>query len=182
MEPPVVVVVTGPPAAGKTTVAEDLARLLRIPIISKDTLKETLYEQFGSADELQEPIERAALALLFSVVETQLEARVSVVAESNFDANSDVHPFHRLAERYDVRIVQIHCTGATEAIVEKFVDRAVSGERHAGHQDEPADREEIRAKLEAGLWDALDLPGELIQINVIDTDPDMEALAERVRS
>ena len=177
-----VVVVTGPPAAGKTTVAEELAKRLRIPIISKDTLKETLYEQFGAADELQEPIDRAALALLFSVVEAQLAAGVSVVAESNFDANSDVGPFHRLVGRSGARIIQIHCSGDTERIVSKFVRRAESGDRHAGHQDDPADADELRAKLAAHLWDPLELPGELIEVDIIERNVDFDALAERVRT
>ena len=44
MTPPLLVVVSGMPSSGKTTVAEELARRLRLPLIAKDAIKESLYE------------------------------------------------------------------------------------------------------------------------------------------
>ena len=177
---PLLVIVSGAPASGKTSVAEELAARLRIPIISKDTFKETLYETIGSDDALEPAIERAGLALLFSVVESQLDAGVSVVAESNFDASSDLEPIRELARAHDVRVVQVHCRRDEERLLDRFVVRIADGRRHPGHGDEPEDVEEVRAKLEAGVWDPLDLPGELI---AFDKDQDELAdLAERVRA
>jgi hypothetical protein len=40
---------------------------------------------------------------------------------------------------------------------------------------------EVRAKLDAGLWDPLDLTGELIELPVLETDVDHDALAREVR-
>jgi len=42
--PPLLIVVTGMPSSGKTTVAEDLSRRLQLPLIAKDTIKESLYD------------------------------------------------------------------------------------------------------------------------------------------
>ncbi len=81
--------------------------------------------------------------------------------ESNFDARSDVGPFERLRRERDVRLVQIHCGGPIDRIVELFAERAAGGARHPGHDDEPEDAGEVRRKLEEGLWDPLDVPGEL---------------------
>ena len=180
-DPPLLIVVTGPPATGKTTVAEELAKRLRDPFIGKDLLKETLYDVFGYGEELEEKLDRAALALLFNAVDAQLKAGVSVVAESNFDTDSDTAPFRRIVRDFDVRLIQIHCHASTEAILRTFADRAESGGRHPGHQDEPEDVGEVRAKLDAGLWDPLDLPGELIELPVLETDVDYDALAAQVR-
>ena len=47
---PLVVVVTGPPAAGKTTVARELAARLRLPLVAKDTIKEALFDGLGTGD------------------------------------------------------------------------------------------------------------------------------------
>ena len=177
---PLLVVVTGAPASGKTTVAEELARRLRIPIVAKDTFKETLYETIGSGDELEPAIERAGLALLFSVVASQLEASVSVVAESNFDSSSDLEPLRRLTREHDVALVQVHCRRDEAKLLERFVGRIEEGRRHPGHGDEPEDVDEVRRKLEAGVWDPLDLPGELVSF---DKDvEELEELVERVRS
>jgi predicted kinase len=178
---PLLVVVTGPPATGKSTVAEELATRLRVPFISKDLLKEALYDTFGYGDDLEEKLDRAALALLFTVVAAQLEAGVSVVAESNFDAETDTGPFRRIVREHGVRLVQIHCHASSEAILRNFAERSESGGRHPGHQDEPEDVSEVRAKIDAGLWDPLDLPGELIELPVLETDVDHDALARDVR-
>lgn len=150
-----------------------------MPFVSKDTFKETLYETFGSGEDLEERIDTAALAILFSVVEAQLAEGVSVTAESNFDAESDVEPFERLTREYDARVVQVHIGGDTDALVEKFVRRAESGKRHPGHGDDAGDADELRAKLESGHWKPLDLPGLLVQADMHD---DEEDIVTRVRA
>ncbi|MBD0330577.1 MAG: AAA family ATPase [Thermoleophilia bacterium] len=170
--PPFLLVVTGPPASGKTRIARELARRLRMPFVVKDTFKERLYEVFGSHDDLEERIDRAALAMLFSVVDSQLEAGVSVVAESNFDARSDTGPFRDLCGRHDLRLVQVHCGRAPEKVAERFAERAASGRRHPGHRDRPEDAQEVLEDVHAGRWDALDLPGELLEVDVDSVDVD----------
>ncbi len=50
MEAPLLVVVTGPPAAGKTTIAREIARRLHLPLIAKDTIKEALFDGLGTGD------------------------------------------------------------------------------------------------------------------------------------
>ena len=179
---PVLVVITGAPASGKTSVAEELAERLRVPVLSKDTFKERLYEVFGSGEELERPIEAAALAILFSVVELQLAAGVSVIAESNFDADTDLAPLLRLCDEHDPRLVQLHCVRPKEKLLARFAERIEEGERHPGHGDEPEDVDEVRAKLEAGVWDPLDLPGELIEVEKDAEGFSYDDLADRLRS
>jgi predicted kinase len=176
---PYLVVVTGPPASGKSTIARMLAGELKLPIVTKDVIKERLYETFGSGDDVEARVEAAALAILFSVVASNLAAGMSVLAEGNFDARSDVEPFRELGERFDAQIVQVHLDRETERIVESFVRRAESGRRHPGHGDEPADAEEVREKVESGFWAPLKIRGTLIDA---DADGDVGAVVERARA
>jgi len=179
-ETPLLVVVTGAPASGKTGVAERLAEGLRIPFIVKDTFKEVMYEAIGNGDDLEPAIEGAGLEILFRVVEAQLEAGVSVVAESNFDARTDTAPFRRLCEEHDVRLVQVHCRRDEEVLLRRFVERVEEGDRHPGHDDGPEDVEEVRRDLRAGRWEPLDLPGALIEFDKDRQDED--ELVGRVRA
>jgi hypothetical protein len=42
--------VTGPPATGKTTLAERISRELGLPLVAKDAIKERLYDTVGAGD------------------------------------------------------------------------------------------------------------------------------------
>jgi predicted kinase len=172
---PLLIVVTGPPASGKSSIARELASELRIPFLSKDELKERLYEEIGSGRELEDAIERSALAILYSVARSNLTVGVDVLLESNFDRESDTAPLREL----EARIVQVHCGGETEALVRHFAERSASGDRHPGHDGDPEDAEELRRKIDSGLWDPLDLPGELIRVDASRGEVDVESIASR---
>jgi predicted kinase len=45
-----VVVVSGAPGAGKSTLAVPLARALGFPLVSKDVIKESLFDSLGQVD------------------------------------------------------------------------------------------------------------------------------------
>jgi hypothetical protein len=82
-----------------------------------------------------------------------------------------------------MHLIQVHTTRPKERLLERFAERAASGRRHPGHGDHPKDVDEVRARLEAGDWDPLDLPGELLEFELgDDADNDAPAIAERVRA
>jgi predicted kinase len=174
---PRLIVLTGAPAVGKTGAARELAAALRVPIIEKDRFKERLYEVFGHGDAIEPKIEEAALAILFSVVERHLEAGLTVLAEGNFD-RSHAPAFRRLHDAFPHDLVQIQFERPPEETAERFAERAEAGERHPGHEDDPEDAEELRADIEAGRYDPLDVPGEVVRVHPDELD--VEALARRV--
>jgi 2-phosphoglycerate kinase len=50
MRRPALILVSGAPATGKTTIAKSLSTQLRIPVIGKDAIKESLFETIGHSD------------------------------------------------------------------------------------------------------------------------------------
>jgi hypothetical protein len=79
---PPYVVVSGPPASGKTTLARELAGRLRLPLVAKDTIKDALMSQLGAPDiETSRRLGRAAVAVMLAVAR---ESPVGAVVESNF--------------------------------------------------------------------------------------------------
>jgi predicted kinase len=125
-----VVVVTGPPASGKTTIAEPLAAEFRLPLITKDGIKEVLFETLGVGDlGHSRALGGAAFELVWHVLEIGLAAGVSSIVEGNFSTPSQLL---RLRGGYAFDIVQIHCH-APERVLH---DRYRSRDRHAGHFDD----------------------------------------------
>ena len=154
---PLLVVVTGPPASGKTTVAEALARELEVPLVAKDAIKETLFEVFGTGDRAwSQSLGRATFELLFARVAAELRAGRPVIAEANFEARS----VERFAELPPARVVQIHLTAPAQVLLERFAAR----ERHPGHLD-GAIVDEVRAAIESGRHPTLPLGGELLELD-----------------
>jgi predicted kinase len=168
---PLLVVVTGMPSSGKTTVAEGLARRLRLPLIAKDEIKESLYDSLGAADVATSTrLGRAAYALIFALARASLDAGASAVVEANFflehEAEFAALPAHRL--------VQLHCRAPLAVLSERYANRS----RHAGHHDAEKIRE-LPARFESGAHDALNLPGDLTEIDT--TQPvDLDALAHEI--
>jgi predicted kinase len=166
---PLLVIVSGPPAAGKTGIAVPLAQRLGLPLLAKDTLKETLHDSLGGEGRAwSQRLGSATFDLMFCILDELLSNGCSVVAEGNFSRKG---PFLALPAS---RVIEVHVTAPPEVLRERCASR---DQRHAVHYDrEVADEVPVRAK--AGEWDPLGI-GETI---VVDTTApvDVEALAQRV--
>lgn len=170
---PLLIVVTGPPAAGKTTVARGIASRLRLPLITKDTVKEALFDALGTGDlAWSQRLGPPTFGVMLAVAEESLAVGAGLVLEANFVRGGDVEA--RLAA-LPARFVQLHCSAPLEVLLERYAAR----ERHPGHVD--SERiEALREAVESGRHEPLDLPGERVRLDT-SLDVDLDALAARVR-
>lgn len=135
MPRPNLIIVTGLPASGKSTVAAYLAKRLGIQHISKDGYKELLFDELGIKDRLwSQQLGKASIALLFQQTEAALRLGYSVVIESNFNSSLDTKPLRALIRATRARSVQILCHAQGRVLVRRFSKRART-ERHPGHAD-----------------------------------------------
>lgn len=114
---------TGPPAAGKSSIARPLADALAFPLLSKDTIKETLFETLGVGDVAwSQRLGAASIELLFLFAR---ELR-DVVIDCNFNATA--------ASQFagpDAAIVEVFCRVPPAVATQRYAAR----HRHPGHCD-----------------------------------------------
>ena len=177
---PPLVIVSGAPAAGKTTLARRLAADLRLPVIAKDAIKELLGDSLGAPDrEASKRLGAATYALLYAMADWLLDAGAGLVLESNFWRDASEPQFAPLTARS--RAVLVHCTAAPEVLERRYRERGERGERHPVHYD-ALELPHVREGIAAGRLEplALDVP-----VLVVDTAdgyrPDFEAVVAFVR-
>ncbi|HJU36627.1 MAG TPA: ATP-binding protein [Gaiellaceae bacterium] len=171
---PLLVVVTGPPAAGKTTVARELSARLSLPLIAKDTIKEALFDGLGTGDlAWSQRLGEATYLAMLGIAEDAANAGASLVLEANFVRGGE---FATALAGLPARFVQVHCSAPLEVLVKRYGAR----ERHPGHVDSQR-IDALRDSVETGRHEPLDLPGETIRVDT--TQPvDLARLVEEVQA
>ena len=166
--PPLVLIISGPPCTGKTTLARRLAASFALPLMTKDTIKESLFETLRAQDRAwSKRLGGASMELLYVYVESQLAAGQSCVVEGNFVAAFGTPAFRRLQERYVFLPIQINCVADPAILAARFHERALSGERHPGHQDHLPRDPRLDSSM-PGRIKQLDIGGHVIELDTSD--------------
>jgi predicted kinase len=167
---PSVLIVTGPPASGKSTLGQRLARDLGLPYFSKDLFKESLFDTLGWEDRAwSQRLGLASTGLLYQAAAALLAAGQSLALESNFYPRWDTPEFEQLGQRYGCRFVQLVCSADPATLAARFERRASSGERHPGHRDH-LHLDEWSTRLHTERWEAMDLGGPVVTVDTSRAD------------
>jgi predicted kinase len=175
---PALIVVTGMPGAGKTTLATALSIELGRPLLTKDAIQERLFDTLGSANrETSQALGRAAFALLLDIAARLLAAGTPTIVEANFTRGRAEGELQELPAH---RLMQIVCTAPDDILRERWRRRTTTGERHPGHFD--AEQESVLGKrLGTDCHAALDLAGPVLDVDT-SAPVDVAALAKRIRT
>ena len=161
------VLVTGAPAAGKTTLAQPLADHLGLALLGKDAIKEALYGELGIPQDVQQGrrLGRAAVMTLLRLARTCPGA----VLDSTFPAYA-----HAGLRQLPGRLIEVHCVAPRAVVLARYEER--KAQRHPGHLD--------RLRAPERLWEEHGSPVGLGTLLEVDTSRpvDVAKLAGEVRA
>jgi predicted kinase len=167
-KPPALVVVTGPPAAGKTALSRRLAEACGLPLLGRDALKEILFDTLGWSDRAwSRRLGGASYELLFYAAEALLRTRHPCVLESNFTHEHNSSRLRSLAQQYGYFPYQILCRADPAAIWARLHQRSSNGERHPGHL-EASELAGLEPTQVVGSTAPLAIGGRLIELDTTD--------------
>ncbi|MGH7762092.1 MAG: AAA family ATPase [Candidatus Dormibacteraceae bacterium] len=148
------VIVCGPPAVGKTTLAKALSAQLGHPVISKDASKEAPMDHLGGSP----AVGAAAFAAQFAIAHELLRAGVGIILEGALFV--DQAELADLAELGDAVVLRLDCK--LEILEKRYIDSQAS--RHPSHRGLEA-LPDLRQRVRTGSYDPPDLHRPVLRID-----------------
>jgi predicted kinase len=172
---PVLIVVCGHPATGKTTFARNLGQRLALPVFNKDTIKELLWDRLGEGDvDWSHRLGIASFGLLDTIAEIELRSGRTVIVEGNFHSEYGMS-LQEVVDRTGADVLQVVVGGDPEVVLRRFRQRAGDITRHPAHPDEQL-VPEIEERVRAG-YDPPPLRGVRVDVDLTDVDDEVVSAA-----
>lgn len=160
-----IIIITGLPCTGKTTIGKKIAAKFTLPLIHKDGIKELLFDTLGWKDRTwSKKLSELTYHLMFHYAEILLQAHQTFILESNFRPKVHDLKFAELAQKYRFQTLQLRCSADGKLLFQRFKERFERGERHPGHVD-PETFDELRPQLEQGQDKPLALTSHILDID-----------------
>jgi len=152
---PTLVIISGPPGSGKTTLAHRLAAAIGCPAICRDEIKEGMaHAAPGFTAAPGDELSQRTLPVFFGMLNLLIRAGVTTVAEAAFQDHVWRPRLEPLRGLVQLRVV--HCTVSAETALARIARRERESPLrrvHAGRRD-PAEREALHRAYQPVRIDA----------------------------
>ena len=131
-----IIIVHGPPASGKSTLAEKLSAQLDLPHISRDKITEWLMEAGKiDSDGFFKFIGNAGYELMFNVAEELSKGRGDFIVEGSLNPEGSRKRFEAILGNRASEVLEVFLSAPNEVLVERYHSRTLGSDRHLAHND-----------------------------------------------
>lgn len=164
MKKPLLIVVTGRPASGKTTLAHVLAKEIKCPLLSRDELKEGYLNTIElHHNELSDVVNRDIYETFFQAIELLISKGISIIIEAAFQHKLWEPGLSHYLNKAEVRI--IICTINHDIAKSRFINRVINDpgrEKYHGEKLVGISRE-TASLIEQ--YETLEMPAPTLQVD-----------------
>ncbi len=122
MTKPLLLIITGEPASGKTTLAHELSSRLHCPLLSRDEIKEGYVNTFNrSHEQMDSAVNWHVYETFFDAIELFIAKDISIIVEAAFQDKLWKPKLLSLADRATVKIIL--CNPTPEVARNRFEKR-----------------------------------------------------------
>lgn len=124
------IIITGAPASGKSSIAEAVGKKLCIDVISKDEFKIELFEKYGFANHAEKKrLSIKGEQMMYDVIRNYVDNDLDLIVDNNFKNFEKIGLILSQAN-IDVLVKCVYCVADYEKLAQRYNERISSGNRH----------------------------------------------------
>jgi predicted kinase len=183
MNIPLLVVVTGRPASGKTTLAHILTKELKCPLLSRDELKEGYVNTIGlEHNQLDNSVTWHIYDTFFEAIELLISKGISIIVEAAFQDNLWRPKLLKLLGKAEIRVIL--CKTSPALAKARFANRLLDDpRREIFHGDKSFDLENEENVLMTENYEAVHIDVPTLQVDTTKNyQPTIDLIITFIRS
>jgi predicted kinase len=162
------IIITGSPAAGKSTFARSLSQYLSVPCLCKDEIKISLYEylEFSNQAESRQ-LSKATVNAMLSVSESLMNVGITFIIEANFRQDEGIK-IQALLNKHSYQSLTFAFGGDPKVLGKRFIGRDRTEERHPANRTFDVVQELDKYEALFKQYDDFDVGGKRICVDSTD--------------
>ena len=173
-----IVIVQGPPASGKTTLAKRISERFRLPHISRDILQEWMSKvDDANNQKIMSFCAHAGYKLMFDLAGELSKGAGGFIIEGCMNPKGAALQMKDKLAGTKHEIVEVFVTASNDVLVQRYLDRAGTESRHSAHGNESTRGEKLARHLEEVIYTPMRIGKVVLEI---DNTKDFQASTNRV--